>query len=56
MQGGFRGGMRCRWMDERYRFLIPTSPQYINRVFVPYKPIGALPHWQLEYVLLSLYS
>jgi hypothetical protein len=37
MQGGFGGGMMCGWMDVHYRFLIPTSPQYISRVFfVPY--------------------
>jgi hypothetical protein len=28
--------MRCGWMDVRYRFLIPTSPQYIDSFFVPY--------------------
>jgi hypothetical protein len=37
MQDGFGGEMRSGWIDVRYRFLIPTSPQYINRVFcVPY--------------------
>jgi hypothetical protein len=25
--------MRCGWMEVRYRFLIPMSPQYIDRVF-----------------------
>jgi hypothetical protein len=33
MQGGFGGEMRCGWMDVRYRFSIPTSPQYIDRDF-----------------------
>jgi hypothetical protein len=37
MQGEFGGEMRCGWMDVRYGFIIPTSPQYIDRVFfVPY--------------------
>jgi hypothetical protein len=34
MQGGFGGGMRFGWMDVPYKFLIPTSPQYIVRVFL----------------------
>jgi hypothetical protein len=34
MQGRFGGGMRCGWMDVRYRFLIPTLPQYIDRGFL----------------------
>jgi hypothetical protein len=25
--------MRCGWIDVHYRFLIPTSPEYIDRVF-----------------------
>ncbi len=29
--------MRCRWMDVRYRFLIPIVIQYIDTgFFVPY--------------------
>jgi hypothetical protein len=34
VRGRFGGGMRCWWMDVRYRFLIPMSPQYIDRVFL----------------------
>jgi hypothetical protein len=34
MQGGFGGEMTCGWRDVRYRFSIPTSPKYINRIFL----------------------
>jgi hypothetical protein len=33
MRDGFGGETRCGWMDVRYRFLIPTSRHYIDKVF-----------------------
>jgi hypothetical protein len=49
MEGGFGGEMRCRLMDVRYRFLIPTSPQCIDRVFLYPKQKNHLKGFRLSH-------
>ncbi len=49
MQGGFGGGMECGWIDVRYRFLIPTSPQYIDRFFLYLTQKNHLEHFRLSH-------